>query len=247
MKELTLAYHSLSETDLDTTFNTGSLVAPDQLTLREIIAQLEATYCGSIGVQYMHTTSTEQKRWVQQRLESVRSTPTFSPAEKLEILDRLTAAEGLERYLHTNYVGQKRFSLEGGESLIPMLNTLIQHGGSLGAQEMVIGMAHRGRLNVLVNVLGKAPALLFGEFEGKYANNGDRTGDVKYHMGFASDMMTPAGRCTSPWHSTPRIWKSLARWCKVRFVPAKTVGMMPVATKLFRWYCTGMRHSRGRA
>jgi len=193
VKELTLAYHSLSEADLDTTFNTGSLVAPDQLTLREIIAQLEATYCGSIGVQYMHTTSTEQKRWVQQRLESVRSTPTFSSTEKLEILDRLTAAEGLERYLHTNYVGQKRFSLEGGESLIPMLNTLIQHGGSLGTQEMVIGMAHRGRLNVLVNVLGKAPALLFGEFEGKYANNGDRTGDVKYHMGFASDMMTPGG------------------------------------------------------
>lgn len=193
VKELTLAYHSLSEADLDTTFNTGSLVAPDQMTLREIIAQLEATYCGHVGVQYMHTTSTEQKRWIQQRLESIRSKASYNKEEKLEILDRLTAAEGLERYLHTNYVGQKRFSLEGGESLIPMLNTLIQHAGSLGAQEMVIGMAHRGRLNVLVNVLGKAPALLFGEFEGKYANVGDRTGDVKYHMGFASDMMTPGG------------------------------------------------------
>lgn len=193
VKELTLAHHALTEADFDTTFNTGSLFAPDQMTLRAIVAQLEATYCGSIGVQYMHTTNTEQKRWIQQRLETIRSKATLSKEEKLEILDRLTAAEGLERYLHTNYVGQKRFSLEGGESLIPMLNSLIQHGGALGVQEMVIGMAHRGRLNVLVNVLGKAPSLLFGEFEGKYANLGDRTGDVKYHMGFASDMMTPGG------------------------------------------------------
>jgi 2-oxoglutarate dehydrogenase E1 component len=192
VKELTLDYHSLSQQDLATTFNTGSLFAPDQMSLGEIIAQLEATYCGHVGVQYMHTTSTGQKRWIQQRLESIRSQPAFSREEKLEILDRLTAAEGLERYLHTNYVGQKRFSLEGGESLIPMLNSLIQHAGSMGAQEMVIGMAHRGRLNVLVNVLGKAPGLLFGEFEGKYANT-DRTGDVKYHMGFASDMMTSGG------------------------------------------------------
>lgn len=192
VNELTLEYHTLSEKDLDTTFQTGSLFASEQLTLREIIAQLEATYCGHIGVQYMHTTSTEQKRWIQQRLESIRSTASFGKEEKLEILDRLTAAEGLERYLHTNYVGQKRFSLEGGESLIPMLNSLIQHGGKQGVQEMVIGMAHRGRLNVLVNVLGKAPGLLFGEFEGKYSS-GDRTGDVKYHMGFASDMMTQGG------------------------------------------------------
>lgn len=193
VKELTLAHYGLTEADLDTTFNTGSLFAPDQMTLRAIIAQLEATYCGSIGVQYMHTTDTEQKRWIQQRLETIRSKATLSKEEKLEILDRLTAAEGLERYLHTNYVGQKRFSLEGGESLIPMLNSLIQHGGNLGAQEIVIGMAHRGRLNVLINVLGKAPSLLFSEFEGKYANLGDRMGDVKYHMGFASDMMTPGG------------------------------------------------------
>ena len=193
VKELTLEHHSLSASDLDTKFNTGSLFAPDQMTLREIVAQLEQTYCGSLGVQYMHTTSTEQKRWIQQRLETIRSKPSYSIEEKLEILGRLTAAEGLERYLHTNYVGQKRFSLEGGESLIPMLNTLIQHAGTLGTQEMVIGMAHRGRLNVLVNVLGKSPALLFGEFEGKYAITGDRTGDVKYHMGFASDLMTPGG------------------------------------------------------
>ncbi|QTR48659.1 2-oxoglutarate dehydrogenase E1 component [Candidatus Thiothrix anitrata] len=193
VKELTLDHHGLGASDLDVKFNTGSLFAPDQMTLRDILVQLEQTYCGSVGTQYMHTTSTEQKRWIQQRLETVRSKPSYSIEEKLEILDRLTAAEGLERYLHTNYVGQKRFSLEGGESLIPMLNTLIQHAGTLGTEEMVIGMAHRGRLNVLVNVLGKAPGMLFGEFEGKYAISEERTGDVKYHMGFASDLMTPGG------------------------------------------------------
>ena len=192
VKELTLEYHGLSEKDLNTKFNTGSLFAPDQMTLRDILAQLQQTYCGSIGAQYMHTTSTEQKRWIQERLETTRATPNYSKEEKLEILDRLTAAEGLERYLHTNYVGQKRFSLEGGESLIPMLHTLILHAGETGSNEIVIGMAHRGRLNVLVNILGKSPAMLFSEFEGKYADNG-RTGDVKYHMGYASDLQTKGG------------------------------------------------------
>lgn len=192
VKELTLEYHSLSQQDLDTSFNTGSLFTSDQMKLRDIIAQLEATYCGSIGTQYMHTTSTDQKRWIQQRLESIRATPSFAKEAKLDILDRLTVAEGLERYLHTNYVGQKRFSLEGGESLIPMLNSMILHAGKNGAVEMVIGMAHRGRLNVLVNILGKSPAMLFSEFEGKYADTG-RTGDVKYHMGYASDLKTEGG------------------------------------------------------
>ncbi|MEB4591876.1 2-oxoglutarate dehydrogenase E1 component [Candidatus Thiothrix sp. Deng01] len=192
VKELTLEYHSLTEQDLDVAFNTGSLFTADQMKLRDIISLLEATYCGSIGAQYMHTTSTEQKRWIQQRLESIRATPSFNKEEKIDILDRLTVAEGLERYLHTNYVGQKRFSLEGGESLIPMLNSMILHAGKKGAVEMVIGMAHRGRLNVLVNILGKSPAMLFSEFEGKYADTG-RTGDVKYHMGYASDLKTEGG------------------------------------------------------
>ena len=192
IKELTLEHHGLSEQDLNSKFNTGSLFAPDQMSLRDILAQLQQTYCQHIGVQYMHTTSTEQKRWLQERLETIRSTPSYSKEEKLDILDRLTAAEGLERYLHTNYVGQKRFSLEGGESLIPMLHSLILHAGETGTNEIVIGMAHRGRLNVLVNILGKSPAMLFSEFEGKYADTG-RTGDVKYHMGYASDLQTKGG------------------------------------------------------
>lgn len=190
--ELTLAYHELSEADLDTTFNTGSLVNAERMKLCDIINQLDKTYCYHIGAQYMHITNTERKRWIQQRLESVASTPGFSKEERLNILRELTAAEGLERYLHTKYVGQKRFSLEGGESLIPMMSALIQYGGELGVKEAVIGMAHRGRLNVLVNILGKAPGVLFDEFEGR-ASHGKRTGDVKYHMGFSSDVRTKGG------------------------------------------------------
>lgn len=192
VQELTLEYHSLSAADLNTEFNTGSLVGPERMPLKEIIAQLEKTYCHHIGMQYMHITNTERKRWLQNRMESVRSTPNFSREERLEILQELTGAETLERYLHTKYVGQKRFSLEGGESLIPLLDALIQDGGRMGMDEVVIGMAHRGRLNVLVNILGKAPGMLFDEFEGR-ASHGERTGDVKYHMGFSSDMKTPGG------------------------------------------------------
>jgi len=191
--ELTLDHHELSESDLNTVFNTGSLVAPDKLPLAAIIAQIHQTYCGSVGVEYMHIPSTDEKRWIQQKLESVRSTPEYSKSQQRYLLDRLTAAEVLERYLHTKYVGQKRFSLEGAESLIPMLDELIQSAGSKGISEIVLGMAHRGRLNVLVNILGKSPALLFQEFEGGVMNNEGRTGDVKYHMGFSSNMNTPGG------------------------------------------------------
>ncbi len=190
--ELTLAYHQLNKTDLSTLFNTGSLVAPAEMSLGEILTQLQETYCGSIGSEYMHITSTEEKRWIQQHIESVRAKPEYTPAQRRYILDRLTAAETLERFLHTKYVGQKRFSLEGAESLIPLVDELIQDAGANGVKEIVIGMAHRGRLNVLVNILGKSPAVLFQEFEGNH-DHGDRAGDVKYHMGFSSDMNTPGG------------------------------------------------------
>ncbi len=190
--ELSMAYHQLDEADLKKTFATGSLVAPAELSLAEIIAQLKQTYCGSIGAEYMYIDDTRQKRWIQDRLEGVCSQPDFTDQQRRYILDRLTAAESLERFLHTRYVGQKRFSLEGGESLIPLLDALIQGAGSMGANELVIGMAHRGRLNVLVNILGKSPADLFSEFEGTKKHN-NRTGDVKYHMGFASNMNTPGG------------------------------------------------------
>ncbi len=190
--ELTLAHHELSDADLETSFNTGSLTAPSELTLAQIYEQLQQTYCRSIGAEYMHLPSTEEKRWIQRRLEVVRSAPVFSKAQRRYILERLTAAETLERYLHTRYVGQKRFSLEGAESLIPLLDELIQAAGGAGIKEVVVGMAHRGRLNALVNILGKSPAMLFKEFEGTN-DNGGRTGDVKYHMGYSSDLNTPGG------------------------------------------------------
>lgn len=188
--ELEPAYHGLSASDLDTEFNTGSLAAPERLPLREIIDIIRSTYCNRIGAEYMHINETEQKRWVQQRLEGSRARSVYSSEQKRHILDRLTAANSLEEYLHTKYVGQKRFSLEGGESLIPLLDNIIQCGGNSELQEIVIGMAHRGRLNVLVNILGKMPSDLFGEFEGKHVQNGNGSGDVKYHLGYSSDIAT---------------------------------------------------------
>ncbi|MEE9303798.1 MAG: 2-oxoglutarate dehydrogenase E1 component [Thiotrichaceae bacterium] len=191
--ELTLQYHELDDSDLDSAFNTGSLVAEDQLTLRAIINQLEEAYCDAIGSQYMYISNIDEKRWIQQRLaQRINEDAQPTPKLRKKILKKLIAAETLERYLHTKYIGQKRFSLEGGDSLIPMLDTLIQHAGETGTREIVMGMAHRGRLNVLINIMGKSPALLFKEFAGQ-VDNGGRSGDVKYHMGYSSDMSTDGG------------------------------------------------------
>ena len=190
--ELSLEYHGLSDNDLDTQFETGSLAAATNLTLREIHQILLQTYCGTVGTEYMHIMETAEKRWIQQRLETARGHASLNEIEKINILQQLTDAEGLERYLHSKYVGQKRFSLEGGESLIPLLDELVQYAGTSKIKEVVIGMAHRGRLNVLVNILGKTPHELFTEFEGTKEVR-ELTGDVKYHLGFASDMDTPGG------------------------------------------------------
>ncbi|HKX53043.1 MAG TPA: 2-oxoglutarate dehydrogenase E1 component, partial [Nitrosospira sp.] len=190
--ELDPGYYGLTEADMNTVFGTGSLFGPPRASLREILQMLRQTYCGKIGVEYMYITDTEQKRCIQNRIEGPRAQPDFEPEYKRHILERLTAAEGLEKYLHTRYVGQKRFSGEGGESIIPLLDNLLQRAGQMGVQQLVIGMAHRGRLNVLVNTLGKLPADLFQEFEGKHAQ--DLTeGDVKYHQGFSSAVSTPGG------------------------------------------------------
>jgi len=195
--ELEPAYYDLTEADMDSVFNTGSFIGPEQASLREIIRGLQETYCGTLAVEYMYLSSRAEKKWIQERLEPIRSKPSFAPDYKKHILERLTAAEGLERYLHTRYVGQKRFSLEGGDALIPVLDNLLQRAGAAGVQELVIGMAHRGRLNVLVNTLGKMPKDLFSEFEGKHADD-LMAGDVKYHQGFSSDINTPGG----PMHLT---------------------------------------------
>ncbi|MFP6816415.1 MAG: thiamine pyrophosphate-dependent enzyme, partial [Pseudomonadales bacterium] len=191
---LDLAYHHLSPADLEETFQVGTFRFGDgQANLRELIDALEQTYCGSIGFEYMHIVDQSEQLWVQQRLESVRARPQFSDEQKRAILERLTAAEGLEKYLHGRYPGTKRFGLEGAESFIPMLHEMLQRLGSHGVIEVVIGMAHRGRLNVLVNILGKDPWDLFDEFDGKVEVNEDDMGDVKYHQGFSTNVMTPGG------------------------------------------------------
>ncbi|MFZ5509311.1 MAG: 2-oxoglutarate dehydrogenase E1 component [Pseudomonadota bacterium] len=191
--ELEPSFYGFTEADLGQTFATGSFAgAPDQATLREVLEALRQTYCGTIGAEYMYISDITQKRWIQSRLEPVRSSPRYEPERRKRFLARLTAAETMEKYLHTKYVGQKRFSLEGGESTIVALDELVRVAGSLGVQEIVIGMAHRGRLNVLVNTLGKSPKDLFSEFEGKHPQELS-AGDVKYHMGFSSDLSTPGG------------------------------------------------------
>ena len=192
--ELEPAFYDLSESDMDIAFSASNTYfsTAENMTLRQIVQALRETYCGSIGAEYMHMTEPAEKRWWQQRLETIRSKPNFSAAEKTHILERLTAAEGLERYLHTKYVGQKRFSLEGSESFIASMDELVQRGGVKGVQEIVIGMAHRGRLNVLVNTLRKSPGDLFSEFD-HTAPESLPSGDVKYHQGFSSDVTTPAG------------------------------------------------------
>ncbi|MGB9428799.1 MAG: 2-oxoglutarate dehydrogenase E1 component [Gammaproteobacteria bacterium] len=192
--DLDLAFHGLNEADMNTVFSTVSLTGSDRMTLKDIWAMLQETYCGTLGFEFMHVTNGTERQWIKQKVESARAHAALKDVEKLNILASLTTAEGMEKYLHTRYVGQKRFSIEGAESLIAMLHDLIRLGSGYGVHEMVIGMAHRGRLNVLINVLGKSPQEIFSEFDGTYNPKTDEgSGDVKYHLGFSSDVQTSDG------------------------------------------------------
>ena len=193
---LKLDYLGIDESDLEEEFYTGGLAGTGRarMKLREIIALLKQIYCGKIGAEFAHISRARERLWLRERFESDRVGRMFTDSERRDIFASLSRAEGIERYLNTKYVGQKRFSLEGGETAIPMLDDLIQRAGEAGMQEVVVGMAHRGRLSVLVNVLGKSPQELFSEFEGVYDLNEIRgSGDVKYHMGFSADIRTPGG------------------------------------------------------
>ena len=193
VRDLELSHHTLSEKDFDTVYNVGSYAyGSDSIPLGELFKSLNRTYCSSVGAEYMHITNTEEKRWLQQRIESVQSSPELVRDEKIAILKGLIAADGMEKYLGAKFPGAKRFSLEGGDALVPMLKNLISHAGANGTKEVVVGMAHRGRLNVLVNVLGKNPSVLFDEFSGKH-DESLGSGDVKYHAGFSSDFATAGG------------------------------------------------------
>ena len=193
---LKLDFLGLTEADMETEFFTGGLAGTGdrRMKLRDIYALLKRIYCGKIGAEFAHISRSRERLWLRKRFEHGMVSNVFSEGKRRWLLGQLTAAEGIERYLHTRYVGQKRFSLEGGESLIPMLDELIQIGGRSGLKELVIGMAHRGRINVLVNVLGKSPELLFEEFEGNVDPEEMKgSGDVKYHKGFSADMTTEGG------------------------------------------------------
>lgn len=194
LKDLDPASYGFSREDLDKLFYVDILHDSRRLPLREILTLLRQTYCESIGVEYMHIVDSDIRQWIQTRLESTRGRARLAPERQKDVLGALTAAEGIERYLHRKYVGQKRFSLEGAESLIPLLDETIERSAEQGIREMVIGMAHRGRLNVLINVLGKQPSTLFQEFEGISADLPlVSAGDVKYHMGFSSNIHTRSG------------------------------------------------------
>jgi 2-oxoglutarate dehydrogenase E1 component len=193
---LKLDYLGLTEADMDTEFFTGGLagIVNERMKLRDILDLLKSIYCGKIGAEFAHISRARERLWLRRHFEKGAVDDNLSDEERLLTLEQLTCAEGIERYLHTRYVGQKRFSLEGGESLIPMLDDIIQQGGTSGIREIVIGMAHRGRINVLVNILGKSPEELFEEFEGNFDLDELRgSGDVKYHKGFSADMKTPGG------------------------------------------------------
>ena len=195
--ELKLEHHGLTSADLDQEFEIPgfSISGVKRYTLRALISALENLYAGSMGVEYAHISNFEEKSWLQQKLEErsdLNKKIANDPERQKKILKRLVSADGLEKYLGMKYVGQKRFSLEGGDALIPLIQEMVEEGAALGAEQISIGMAHRGRLNMLVNVLGKPPADLFSEFEGKHSDK-LLSGDVKYHNGFSSDVSTPSG------------------------------------------------------
>jgi len=193
--ELELENFGLSEDDLDKAFATGDFhVGAPTLSLREIVARLRRTYCRTIGVEYMHGEDPRIREWLQEKMEEAGNEPRLDREEKLRILARLTDAETLETFLHKKYIGAKRFSLEGGESLIPLMDWLIEEFAAQGGEEIVIGMAHRGRLNLLANILEKDLSEIFVEFEDKDAQAMVGRGDVKYHLGYSSDRVTKNGQ-----------------------------------------------------
>ncbi|KIO35201.1 MULTISPECIES: 2-oxoglutarate dehydrogenase E1 component [unclassified Shewanella] len=194
VSELDPAFHGLTSEDMEREFNTGSFAhGGDTMKLGDLVKALKATYGGAIGAEYMHITDTDEKRWIQQRLEPSLGRANYDKNTKTRILEGLNAAEGMEKYLGAKFPGAKRFSLEGGDALVPMMREIIYRGGEAGTKEIVVGMAHRGRLNLLVNILGKKPSELFDEFAGKHSDELNGSGDVKYHQGFSSDFETPGG------------------------------------------------------
>ncbi|HMI87931.1 MAG TPA: 2-oxoglutarate dehydrogenase E1 component, partial [Polyangiaceae bacterium] len=192
--QLDLANFGLTELDLDRTYSTVDMPGPKEATLREIIARLETTYCRSIGAEFTQVEDPEERAWLQDRMESTQNRLKLDRDAQVRILTKLTDAEIFEQFIHKNYVGAKRFSLEGAESLIPLLDLLVETSGQQGVEEIVIGMAHRGRLNVLANILNKNIREIFASFEDGDPEKYLGSGDVKYHLGYSTDYRTLAGQ-----------------------------------------------------
>ena len=193
-RDLDPATYGLTLWDLDREFLTGGLSGEDKGTLREILDTLRETYCGTIGVEYMYIADPERKDWLQHRMESTRNYPALDAGSKKRVLEKIVEAESFERFLHTKYVGHKRFSLEGGEALIPLLDRILNDAALRGLREVVIGMSHRGRLNVLATTVGKPLSQIFAEFEGNDPSSYQGSGDVKYHLGATGTHLGDTGR-----------------------------------------------------
>ena len=193
IEDLGIEFHGLSYEDLDQEFYTDTFTDSKKLTLREILKRLEEIYCGNIGIECNHILDSNERRWFQKKFESKLKDYDFSKKQQLNIYERLNSAEGLAKYLSAKYPGMKRFGIDGAEALVPLIESVIQDCGSMGASQICFGMAHRGRLNLLVNVLGKLPSELFSAFDEDFELEGASTGDVKYHLGFSSNFETPGG------------------------------------------------------
>ena len=194
IEDLNIEFHGLSSSDLEEEFYTDTFMpGSEKMKLKEILASLEEIYCGNIGIECNHIMESNERRWFQRKFESKLKEYSFSEEEKLNIYERLNSAEGLAKYLSAKYPGMKRFGIDGAESLVPLIENVIQNFGSMGANQICFGMAHRGRLNLLVNVLGKLPSELFSAFDENFELEGASTGDVKYHLGFSSNFNTPGG------------------------------------------------------
>jgi 2-oxoglutarate dehydrogenase E1 component len=193
IEDLNIEFHGLSHSDLDRDFFTDTFTESNKLSLRNIIKTLEEVYCGKIGIECNHILDSEERRWFQKKFESKLTEYVFDDDEKVNIFERLNSADGLAKYLSAKYPGMKRFGIDGAEALVPLVESVIQNCGSIGASQICLGMAHRGRLNLLVNVLGKLPSELFSAFDEDFELEGASTGDVKYHLGFSSNFETPGG------------------------------------------------------
>ena len=191
--DLELGFHNLSENDLESSFSISNFQNSKELSLKDIISSLKQTYTASLGYEFMHIMDSRIRRWFLDKIEGKPTPYSFNSDEQEHILKRLVDSEGLEKFLASKYPGAKRFGLEGGESLVPLLDTLIEDFGSRGVKELVLGMSHRGRLNVLINVMGKKPSELFTEFAEDFEEDSTKTGDVKYHLGFSSNILTSGG------------------------------------------------------